>query len=133
MLLNYKKPNTLTLCIPGKGTTVTPIVFLPGIQEIEDAIWKDLKQQKGVKTLIAKGDLVEKAPPAKDNKKGNKGLARYDAEEAAFIIKETYDKRLLTDWLKIEARTVIKTAIEDQLKVVEASLKVKPKDEEDED
>lgn len=134
MLLNYRKENVLTLYIPEpKGTSMTPYTLLPGIQEIADSVWKKLKTQTGVKRLIMKGDLLEKAPPAKDNKKAGKGLAKYSAEEAQFIVEETFDKKLLGDWLKIEARSVIKTAIETQLKRIEESLELKDESDEDEE
>jgi len=123
MLLKYNQKNCLTLYIPGQGTSLTPYQLLPGMQEIEDSVWKKLKAQKGVKRLMMQGHLTEAAPPEKDNKKSGKGLAKYSAEEAEFIIKETYDKRLLGTWLKTESRTVIKTAIEDQLKVIEESVR----------
>ena len=132
MLLNYKMTNVLTLYIPGKGTALTPFQLLPGINEIEDAVWKTLKKQKGVAKLIAKGNLLEKAAPAKDNKKAGKGLAKYGADEATYIVEETFDKVLLGSWLKIETRSVVKTAIEAQLVKVEESLTKKDEDEENE-
>lgn len=133
MLLKYTKNNVLTLNIPGNGTSVIPHTLLPGINEIEDQVWKELKSQPGVKRLMAKSILLEKAPPTKDNKKVGKGLAKYSAEEAAFIVEETYDKRLLSDWLKLESRAVIKTAIETQLDVIEKSVERKTDEEKDEE
>lgn len=132
MLLNNQEKRPITLFIPDKkGTATKPYMFIPGNQEIEDSAWKLLKAQPGVQRILKQGKLREVAAPVKDNKKSGKGLAKYGAEQAEFIIAETFDKRLLGDWLATETRSVIKTAIEAQLAVIEKSVTRKKKDDDE--
>lgn len=121
MLVKYKKPNALSVHMPGKARSTESFTFVPGYNEVPDDLWKRMEGHGGVKPLLQSRDLVARKP-SRDNKKAGIGLAPFDMEEAQEIIDETYGKKILTSWKTSEKRQVIVTAIDKQIKRVDESV-----------
>lgn len=131
MIVKYLNKNVLTVYLPGEGRDLTNYQLLPGNNEVADADWDKIKEHPGCKQLLSSGALICIKPANPDNKKSQKGLARYGATEALEIIEGTYDKVLLLEWRKAENRGNVSDAITDQIKKIDDSLKKKEDEDED--
>lgn len=140
MILEWKQPNLLTVCLPvndnpsmgGTGFSMAAKI-LPGVNEIDDSIWAKVKDHHVVKHYVKDESLIVIERPAKDNKKSREGLAMYELDKAIKIVEKTFDHKLLEKWKSKESRQGVLSAMEAQFKKIEDTVKPKKDDNEDDD
>lgn len=137
MIVQWKQPNLVTVYIPGQDIAKGGQGFkvgqkiLPGMNEIDEKDWNELKKHPILQPYIEQGDLVEIAK-AKDSK-GKEGIGAYEVKEAKTIIKGTFDKLLLKKWLQGESRDQVRAALQAQLEDIDKkTTKEKTEDDDDE-
>lgn len=100
------------------GTThavqVSPCVFMPGFNEIDDKVWAVLKNWPTFQSALTSG-LIEPLSKPIENLLGKDPLA------ATALIKQTVQTRFLEKWLRAETREQIKQDLQRQIE----ALKVK--------
>ena len=134
MLVKWTKSNVLTVCLKGKNPReITTVQILPGVNEIDDAMWKRMLDHQGLKHYLSDSSLVERKGPSKDNKKSGKGLTRFGIDEAKELIGETLDKLLLAAWKEDESRADVLKAIDKQIKHIDDSVTLKDVDDDDDE
>lgn len=144
MLIEWKGAGPLAVSDPrkqGNYKLAAVIVCTPGINRLDDEVWKGTKDKPGMKDnpamkqLIKDGMLVVKREKdASDEEAEKSGHAKdlHDLSEAdaLSVIKKTYNVPLLEGWAETEKRGKIRRAAE---KKITKLMIAKPKDEEDED
>ena len=124
MLVDYSKPNVLTLPIVSKeGAVERSVLLSPGINEVAGKDWKQLATLPKVVRLIESGE-IKVALDAEDTQE-NFALSKASIAEATSIIKKTWNLVLLEDWKAGESRTGVIKEISKQIAHVEE--KTKPK------
>jgi hypothetical protein len=90
--------------------------LMPGINEVEEAAWKEALKIELVRDLVRLGVLKPQAPAAPVA--GAQGLAAMKVPEAIATVKKTVDKDLLEKWYADEQRKGVLEAIEEQLEEI---------------
>ncbi len=138
MLIDYKKPKAGILTIPlsmkkvkgQKGVNAgrnashrkqKTIRLIPGINEIPDEIWNQIRGLKKIKFYLEKKHIVEKYAEEKKDVKENvimvkteKLFVDLDSEEQELLVKDTFDLKLLDKWRK-KGNEFLKGVIDDQV------------------
>ena len=121
MLIKYTKSNLLG--VPYSSGT---FYLKPGVNEVDDAVWAEVKKSGILSHQIGGGFIQEvfKAESAASIEKSGeseaiKGLSELNATESMAVIAETYDEDLLKAWAKTETRKTVQKAIAEQLEKVE--------------
>jgi hypothetical protein len=88
--------------------------LIPGINDVEDAVWSACKGYAGTREHLGSGALVERGlSPVK-----NVGLTAHDPSKALAIIKDTFKVDLLREWLEVEKRHQVIDAIKAQIELM---------------
>lgn len=115
MILNNKQSRPVVTT----SKTLGSLVLLPGVNELPDEVYAEVKPQLEGAGLF-KGKLLEEGPTreVKDGSKlaaVGKSLSECTAEQAQLLIAETFDVKLLDKWRKLEKRDEVRLAIANQL------------------
>lgn len=132
MLVHWKESRVWTVAWKGPHDDVqmgkhyaSKQTILPGVQEIDDEVWKKMKEVPDVQERIEAGRLVEVKTAATKGAKDEsehglpKSLAKFSVPDATELVSGVMDIDVLKAWSKIEKRTTVKDAIRDQLKALE--------------
>lgn len=84
------------------------VALKPGINRVSKALWNWAQEQHIVKICVDVGDLEEITDTLKD----------LSAARAVLMVKETFSKEVLKDWLEEETRDKVKEAIANQLQAL---------------
>ena len=141
MILDYRKPNAgvLTIPLPMKGVKgqkgvnagrnashrkQKTVTLVPGINEISDDTWNQIRGLKKIKFYLSENYLVEKFSEEKKDAKDKVisietkiPFEKLESEEQEALIKETYDLKLLAKWRK-KGNDFLKGIIDDQVKSI---------------
>lgn len=118
MLIQYKKPNILT---------IGSFRLVPGKNDIPQQIWDEaVKLYPNVKRLIDDGVIMtfDKNGNERDDESPGKpaleatDLPKLQVKKAVKLIKETFDESLLMKWYELDQRAEISKAIEAQLEEI---------------
>lgn len=126
MLVNYTKPNLYIHYGASQPDHSPTIAFrlLPGVNEIADDLWKEVKVHPTIKKYMAEEWIVEVG-----GKEGKQGLSGFDVTAALKVVKKTYDKVLLKSWAAADNRPKVQAAITDQLAEIERKTTVKAEED----
>jgi hypothetical protein len=91
-------------------------ILLPGINEVDEAAWKEALKIELVRDFVRLGLLKPQAPAA--GTQDAAGLAAMKAPEAIATVKKTVDKDLLEKWYADEQRKGVLEVIEAQLEEI---------------
>jgi hypothetical protein len=94
------------------ATQVTPCVFMPGFNEIDDKVWGVLKAWPTFQSALTSG-LIEPLSKPIDNLLGKDPLA------ATALIKQTVQTKFLEKWLRAETREQIKQDLRKQIEALD--------------
>ncbi len=94
------------------ATQVSPCVFMPGFNEIDDKVWGVLKNWPTFQTALTSGVIEPLSKPI-DNLLGKSPL------EATALVKMTTQPRFLEKWLRAETREQIKQDIRKQIEALD--------------
>ena len=136
MIIDYRKPKAGPLSLPmvtvktkaRKGPNagreaahrnVKVKVLIPGINEIADDVWNELRNIKQIQRYLEDGHIVEKymevQKDAKDKViavKATKTFYDLEEDEQEALVAETFDLKLLEKWRK-KSNSLIKGKIDD--------------------
>jgi len=133
MIVQWNQPNLITVFVPVKDAKIASEAFsvsqkiLPGMNEIPDKTWEDIKKNPILAHYIEEGQLKEASV------KGKEGTVGMTPKEASVIIKGTFDHQLLKKWKSLDARREIQSAIETQLDDIESKTRKDKTDDDDDD
>jgi hypothetical protein len=91
-------------------------ILLPGINEVDEAAWKEALKIELVRDFVRLGVLKPQTPAA--GAQESAGLAAMKAPEAIAVVKKTVDRDLLEKWYADEQRKGVLEAIEAQLEEI---------------
>lgn len=115
MLVNYTKPN-VSLAYTSMGE---PFTFIPGINQINEPLWKRLLENKHFKSDVdAKVYIVEdeKDPEIGDDGEPAPILKNISSDkDITRIIKDTYDLKTLKEMRRSETRRDVISTIDAQI------------------
>ncbi len=138
MIIDYRKPKAGVLTIPlpmktakgqkgvNKGRNAShrkqkTIRLIPGINEIPDDVWNQVRDLKKIKFYLGEGHIVEKYVEEKKDAKEKviavetkKVFAELESKEQELLIKDTFDLKLLGKWRK-KGNDFLKGVIDDQI------------------
>jgi len=141
MIIDFKKPNAgvLTLPIPTKkvkgqkgvnaGRNAShrkqkTITLIPGINEMPDETWNQVRELKKIKYYLeAEYIVVKYAVEKKDAKdkviaiETEKKFGELESEEQEALVKNTFDLKLLTQWRR-KGNDFLKGVIDDQRELI---------------
>jgi hypothetical protein len=145
MLVKWNGVGPLSIGDPRPGSNykmAAVIVLTPGVNKLEDEVWKRSAENPQIKRLIKLGkkkggleivtDVMgdkEQAAAAKkaEDKQIAIDLSGFADKEAADIVRKTLNKELLEQWAESDNRPLVRRAVEKQLK----TLTIKPKKDAD--
>lgn len=151
MIIDYRKPKAGLLTIPlpmkpvkgQKGVNAgrnashrkqKTIRLIPGINEIPDEVWNQVRGLKKIKFYLEEGHIVEKYMEEKKDAKEKvisvetkKVFVELESEEQETLVKDTYDLKLLSKWRK-KGNDFLKGVIDDQIDMIK-----NPKKEDDDE
>ncbi len=126
MLINYNKPNVLTLPLTTKDkATAGSVMLVPGINEIPKDTWARLEKLPKIERLIKSKHVTVELPV--DDTEEDFALGKASIADAAKIVKKTWNILLLEEWAAGEARAGVVKAIHAQIKLVEDKTRPKKK------
>lgn len=132
MLVEWKKPNLFTIW--GKVDKARPALqLLPGMNEVEKTVWESVSEHPNVKLYIEEDDLIVHDDLQTEDGGEADGISKLAVKKATQIIKATFDTELLAKWRGEDTRATVLTAIDKQVEKVNASVKLKDKDGENDD
>jgi len=141
MIIYFKKPNAGVLTMPlgskkvkgQKGVNAgrnashrkqKTVTIIPGMNEMPDEVWNQVRELKKIKFYLEEGHIVEKHAVEKKDAKDKviaieteKKFEDLESEEQEAIVKETFDLKLLTKWRK-KGNDFLKGVIDDQRKKI---------------
>lgn len=121
-LIKYKQANLIELCSPDGTKSVK---LIPGVNQLEETDWNEIKKHPMVQILIDEDKLEEfKKGPAL-----NPFLKLKEIEQIK-LISETNDKSLLEEWAGQSKNAKVQKAILKKLDELEIKPEEMPKDEE---
>lgn len=127
LLVEWTQPNLFTWF--DKKATAPTLKLLPGINQVDEKMWAKAEKHPLVKHHLSEENLV-----VHDEKiEGKAGLSETPVKDAKRIIVGTFDKELLQNWKSGEKRKSVVDAIDAQIKKVDESVKLKEKDDEDDE
>lgn len=145
MLYHWKQPRMWGIGLTcGKKTDGTfntrTVVFLPGVHEMDDQDWADLKNDANYKTIeerIEGGILQVEIEKVKEGKKPIKRtdsglpqtLENFDPKDAIELVSGVVEDDQLKTWNRSEKRPAVKTAIKKQLEAIAFATQPKEKKE----
>jgi hypothetical protein len=95
-------------CVVMDGDSRKTVILYPGHNEVVQELWNLLSANPVMKDKISAKKIVEY----------KKSFSEITAEEAAGVVAQTSDPRLLKIWKEKDARPQVRTAIEDCLKKI---------------
>lgn len=102
----------------------------PGVNEIEEKIWKELELTVAIKHEIAEGN-IEVMEIAKASPDAPIAIKDLNVKEAVALVKSTFDTAILNRWAEEETRKQVLDALEKQYDAV--AVKSKKQEEESEE
>lgn len=101
----------------------------PGINEVPDELWRELKGQSGVKRLLAAKLLTEERAGAQSQQgaganattSSETDMGKLDTADALRLVGETVDRALLSKWATQAKDAEVRQAIENQLAAIQLS------------
>jgi len=118
MLVEYSKPNVLTLPITAKsGKSLKSVLLSPGINQVAKKDWDICKDLPKIKRLVA--DKKIKVCVNSDDTTNEFALTKVKVNEAVVLVKKTLNLVLLEDWLAGETRPGVVKAIKQQMQHIE--------------
>ena len=108
-----------------KHPNVDHLALKPGVNEVDQELWDEVKGTKVAQHLVKSGKLE-----VMGGGKAKASLAELTAEEALELVSQTLDRDLLNGFAEEEKRKPVLKAIKDQLEKVKVGKK---KDEETEE
>lgn len=110
-LLKYDQPRYLAVAFALDQTKSRTVTLWPGINELSDKDWSDVKSHPVVKEIIKLGHLKEI-----DKRPGNEAvLLSMTQDEAVALVQETDSADLLKKWLVEEKRPLVIRTIGEKL------------------
>lgn len=131
MLVEWTKPNLFTIWGSEGGSEPT-LRLIPGMNEVKKDDWDKVSKHPLVKIHLEEDDLIVHDDLGGEEGSEVDGISTLAVKKATKIIKATFDTELLAKWRGEETRSTILTAIDKQVEVVNKSVKVKEKEENDE-
>lgn len=141
MIIDYRKPKAGILTIPlpmkqvkgQKGVNAgrnashrkqKTIRLIPGINEVPDEVWNQVRGLKKIKFYLEEGHIVEKYVEEKKDAKEKviavetkKVFAELESEEQEVLVKDTFNLQLLGKWRK-KGNDFLKGVIDDQIDMI---------------
>ena len=100
-----------------EGGLVGPVILVAGENEISADYWDAVKDNPAV-VRWQRADWFEVIDEEDSTFPTLKGL---NASEAIELVRDTDDPGLLSDWLQVETRVTVRSAIESQIEYLEES------------
>lgn len=118
MLIEYKKANVLTATYAISERQCGSVRFMPGVNDISRKDWEKVKDLPKVKELMQEEviSLVLKEEPEAG---GESGILDLKPQEAAAVIKKTFDLEVLEDWKSKDSRKAVLKSLDHQIKYVD--------------
>lgn len=131
MLIDWKGQGPLAVHDPRKSSNyklASVIVCTPGVNKLDDAVWKELEKNTVIAQLVKDGKLVITREADGDAETASKKaeaveLTGLKPDDCKRIVEMTWNVDLLRSWADNETRPKVRTAIEKQLKLVEVEKK----------
>jgi hypothetical protein len=122
MLLEYRKPNVLTLPLTASnGAPEGSIKLVPGINDVTAQNWKRVSGLPAVKRLLESSELFVALD--KEDTENSFALSAADVRDAVVIVKKTWDLVLLEEWRAGETRPGVVKEINKQITLIEEKTK----------
>jgi hypothetical protein len=118
MLISYKKRNVL---IAGNSR------FVPGVNSIRNDTWQQLqKDHRLIRKMLEYGELEIVSADEDEEVEVSSGsafddLGRFNDRTATKVVKDTYDLGTLRAWHDLENRESVRSAINEQIRQIEAT------------
>lgn len=110
-LVKYDQPRYLSVAFAQSPTLSRTIMLWPGINELSDKDWSDVKNHPIVKDIIKLGHLVEM-----DKRPGDESLLlTMTQDKAVELVQDTNNVDLLKKWLIEEKRHLVIRTISGRL------------------
>jgi len=113
MLVEYTRANVFSVHL----STGVFVRFIPGVNEIEPALWEQIQKHPTVAQIIGGGFLKALNEPEKGL--SDPGLSGLNTKEAIAVVKKTVDADLLKKWALIDNRKAVSAAIQEQISAVD--------------
>lgn len=111
MFVRNTKPRII-----GLNTEAVRLLLKPGVNQVLEADFAQLKDHKITRILLADGTLEVLDAPREAGEPGSAArLREMSASAAAKLVGQTFDEQLLGAWLDEEERETVIKAIEKQL------------------
>jgi len=118
MLVEYVKPNVLTLPVTGKkGEMLKNVQLAPGINQVAKKDWDICKNLPKIKRLVADGKI--KVCVNSDDSENEFAINKVQVKEAVAVVKKTLNIVLLEEWLLSETRPSLVKAIKEQITLIQ--------------
>lgn len=119
-LINYKQANLIELCsLDGE----TKVKLIPGVNQVEESVWNEIKKHPMAKHLIEDDKIEElKTGPASNS------FSKMKESEQVKLVAETNDKALLEEWAGQVKNAKVQKAILKKLDDLEIKPEEMPKE-----